>query len=112
MPSTCARTSPFASSNWRRTRSTRSRSSSARERNQTMIRLQSLAIALLLTASSAGARAEEPANAVLRPRVLGTLRLHARERRETAPMSGEFESVERDLDWQADETAIIVCDMW
>jgi nicotinamidase-related amidase len=77
-----------------------------------MIRLQSLAFVLLLTAPAAGARAEEPAEAVLRPRVPGTLRLHARERRETAPMSGEFESVERDLDWQAAETAIIVCDMW
>jgi len=27
-------------------------------------------------------------------------------------MSGEFDVVERDVDWEATETAIIVCDMW
>jgi nicotinamidase-related amidase len=48
----------------------------------------------------------------VRPVVAGSLRLHARERVETAPKSGEFRLVERDLDWKAAETAIIICDMW
>jgi nicotinamidase-related amidase len=48
----------------------------------------------------------------IRPVVAGTLRLNARRREETAPKSGEFPVVERALDWQAAETAIIICDMW
>lgn len=77
-----------------------------------MIRLQYSPFVPLVMASAGGARAEESPEALLRPRVPGTLRLHVRERRETAPMSGEFEVIERDVDWQAAETAIIVCDMW
>lgn len=48
----------------------------------------------------------------VRPRLPGVLRLHARRREETAPKSGEFKPVERDLDWQVTQTAIIICDMW
>jgi nicotinamidase-related amidase len=47
-----------------------------------------------------------------RPVVPGTLRLHLRERKETAPKSGKFEVVERETDWRVSETAIIICDMW
>jgi nicotinamidase-related amidase len=47
-----------------------------------------------------------------RPRVPGLLRLHLQERRETAPGSGQFQVVERTVDWNVAQTAIIVCDMW
>jgi nicotinamidase-related amidase len=47
-----------------------------------------------------------------RPKVPGKLRLHLRERRETTPRSGEFKVIERSIDWDVAETAIIVCDMW
>src|SRR5262245_248994 len=47
-----------------------------------------------------------------RPKVAGKLKLQVRERKETAPKSGEFKLVERTIEWQAAETAIIVCDMW
>lgn len=69
-------------------------------------------LAAWLAASAAGLRAGEAAETELRPRVPGALRLHVRERRETAPRSGTFEAVEREVDWQVAETAIVVCDMW
>lgn len=56
--------------------------------------------------------AEEPRPLPNRPRVAGTLRLHVRERKETAPKSGKFETGEREVDWRVAETAIIICDMW
>ena len=46
------------------------------------------------------------------PKVPGTLRLNVRERREEPKGSGKFKVVERTLDWEVGETAIIVCDMW
>lgn len=45
-----------------------------------------------------------------RPRVPGTLRLRVRERMENA--DGGVKSAERTVEWQAADTAIIVCDMW
>ncbi len=61
--------------------------------------------------------AEEPSDKTeaappVRPRLPGVLRLHARRREETAPKSGEFKPVERDLHWRVADTAIIICDMW
>ena len=47
-----------------------------------------------------------------RPRVPGVLRLHLRERREEPAGSGTIKIVERTVDWNVAETAIIVCDMW
>ncbi len=52
------------------------------------------------------------ANEPNRPVVPGVFRLHARLRVEQPSGSGEFQLVERTLDWQVSETAIIVCDMW
>ena len=46
------------------------------------------------------------------PKVAGTLRLNARERREERKGSGKFKVIERTLDWEVAETAIVVCDMW
>src|SRR5262249_31685718 len=46
------------------------------------------------------------------PKVPGTLRLNVRERREEPRGSRKFKLVERTLDWEVAETAIIVCDMW
>jgi nicotinamidase-related amidase len=47
-----------------------------------------------------------------RPKVPGKLRLHLRERREEPRKSGQVKVVERTVDWDVAETAIIVCDMW
>jgi nicotinamidase-related amidase len=47
-----------------------------------------------------------------RPKVPGKLRLNLRERREDPKGSGQFKIVERSVDWNVAETAIIVCDMW
>lgn len=48
-----------------------------------------------------------------RPKVPGTLRLNLRERRDE-PVAGRnnLKVLERSVEWQAAETAIIVCDMW
>lgn len=40
------------------------------------------------------------------------LNLTARHRSETEPDSGEFNVVTKDLQWEAEKTAIVVCDMW
>lgn len=47
----------------------------------------------------------------LRPAVAGTLRLNLRERK-VQPGTNQTQVVERAVDWNASETAIIVCDMW
>ena len=47
-----------------------------------------------------------------RPKVPGKLRLNLRERREEPKGSGKIKVVERTVDWDVAETAIIVCDMW
>jgi len=67
----------------------------------------SLFVCLMIVSQVVGA-----AEVAYRPKVPGSLKLHVRERRETTPKSGKFEVVERDVDWKAAETAIIVCDMW
>jgi nicotinamidase-related amidase len=45
-------------------------------------------------------------------KVPGKLRLNLREHREEPKGSGKFKVVERTVDWEVGETAIIVCDMW
>ena len=47
-----------------------------------------------------------------RPKVPGKLRPPLRERREEPAGSGKIKVVERTVDWEVSETAIIVCDMW
>jgi len=42
----------------------------------------------------------------------GDLRLVLSHKRETFPGSGEFRTSEEVVDWQAGQTALIVCDMW
>lgn len=65
-----------------------------------------MVVALCVLSCAAEGRAEE-APLALRPRVPGTLLLHARSRdRETGRV------IVRDIEWQAMETAIIICDMW
>ena len=44
-----------------------------------------------------------------RSRVPGLLRLHLRERKDD---SGKTKVIQRDVDWKAGETAVIICDMW
>ncbi len=47
-----------------------------------------------------------------RPQLTGTLQVHLRERRERPAGSGRHQAIEREVEWQAAETAIIICDMW
>lgn len=65
-----------------------------------------------LPAAGVEPAAGDAASVVNRPRVPGVLRLNLRERRESPAGSGRFEVIERQVDWQAAETAVIVCDMW
>jgi len=56
---------------------------------------------------------EAPGEAIPnRPKLPGLMRLHLRERKETAPGSKEFKVVERTVDWEVSKTAVIVVDMW
>src|ERR1044072_6576933 len=47
-----------------------------------------------------------------RPKLAGKLRLQLRERKETAPGSGKWKIVKKNIDWEVSQTAIIICDMW
>jgi nicotinamidase-related amidase len=70
-------------------------------------------VIFLLIASPAAPAVDDSAQIIPnRPKVPGVLRLHLQERRETTPKSGEFKLVERTVDWDVAETAIIICDMW
>src|SRR5262249_3766477 len=73
-----------------------------------------LAIALAAALATVFFPSAKPASSEARitnqPKVPGTLRLTARERREEP--KGRVKVVERTLDWEVKETAIIVCDMW
>ena len=77
-------------------------------------RCTAFAVALLAMAASLCEEqlfADQPA-VPNRQVVPGTLRLHLRERNETAPKSGKFDVVEREVDWRVAQTVIIICDMW
>lgn len=65
----------------------------------------------LLCFLSLPAEAQERADEVVpnRPAVPGNLRLRVRERKEEA---GKVRVVEREVEWKASATAIIICDMW
>jgi hypothetical protein len=72
-------------------------------------------VAFVLIAAIAApsfANAEDVPFSPHRIAVPGTLRLHLREQKETAPKSGKFDSRTRVADWKVAETAIIICDMW
>jgi len=59
-------------------------------------------------------QAQEPSDFKFpnRPKVPGKLRLNLRERKPVAPESKDFRQVERSVEWDVNETAIIICDMW
>src|SRR3954447_835101 len=40
------------------------------------------------------------------------LRLTGRQRKEVAPNTGRYEVVERPIEWDARQTAVIICDLW
>ncbi|MFN0052557.1 MAG: protein-signal peptide and transmembrane prediction [Planctomycetales bacterium] len=77
-----------------------------------MIRQLTTALVWMFLVPIPAFSADEPPAIPFRPAVPGTLRLRLRERQETAPKSGTFKVVERQVDWQVSETAIIICDMW
>jgi len=66
-------------------------------------------ICLTLPRVSADREEDRQAN---RPKVPGKLRLQLRERKEDPAGSGKIKVVERSVDWEVAETAIIICDMW
>jgi nicotinamidase-related amidase len=47
-----------------------------------------------------------------RPKLPGVLRLHLRERRPASPGGKQFTVVQRTVDWEAAQTAIVVIDCW
>jgi nicotinamidase-related amidase len=70
----------------------------------------------VVAASNLPAKADEkpaaaapPKDLGFRPKVPGKLKLRARSRRD---MGGKLAVVEQELEWNAAETAIIICDMW
>ena len=69
---------------------------------------------VVLCAISFLVHAQEPSDITFpnRPKVPGKLRLNARERKPIAAESKEFKVVERAVEWNVNETAIIICDMW
>jgi nicotinamidase-related amidase len=79
----------------------------------TRIALKPLALALAgaLTVPVT-AQEGEPQTIPNRPKVPGLMRLHLRERKETAPGSKQFKVVERDMEWEVSKMVIIVIDMW
>jgi nicotinamidase-related amidase len=64
----------------------------------------------LLTLLPCSLLADEPVPN--RPRVPGRLQLHLREQKEEPAGSGKFRPLERTVEWEVSETAIIICDMW
>src|SRR5262245_16737209 len=41
-----------------------------------------------------------------------TFQLHFRSQVETEPGSGRYHSLSKAAEWEADKTAVIICDMW
>src|SRR5262245_36593657 len=69
--------------------------------------MRQLIITLMCLAMSAVLRADDPAPIANRPKVAGTMLLHARSRDAQSGLP-----LVKDVEWQAAETAIIICDMW
>ncbi len=70
---------------------------------------RSVVIALsLCTALCSGDSPAPPAA----PAASSSLRFNARSRHEMAPKSGKFEIVERAVQWDPKQTALIICDLW
>lgn len=69
-----------------------------------------LVVGLTVPAVLTADKVEEPLPN--RPKVPGTLRLTQRQRVEEPAKSGRFKVVDKAVDWEVAETAIIVCDMW
>ncbi|MEX2188171.1 MAG: ThuA domain-containing protein [Pirellulales bacterium] len=69
-------------------------------------------LAVLLAPPAKNSLLAQPDETPAAKRDDGHLRLHARTRVETAKGSGRFHTIEKQLDWRANETAVVVCDMW
>jgi nicotinamidase-related amidase len=68
-----------------------------------------LAVSFLVPTASGDAPSQLVPNL---PKVPGKLRLRLHEQKEERPGSGVFKVVERAVDWDVAQTAIIVCDVW
>lgn len=67
-------------------------------------------VPIFFTAALTGEKSEP--RIANRPKVPGKLQLNLRERREDPKPGGQLKVVERTVDWNVAETAIIICDMW
>jgi nicotinamidase-related amidase len=72
--------------------------------------ISALTIAGLFVPAAGGDKDEE--RLPNRPRVPGKLFLKLRERKEAKPGSSDVKVVERTVEWEVGDTAIVVCDMW
>ncbi len=78
-----------------------------------LFRLPFLSLILLeLSLSTVSADTPEIARHANRPSVPGTLQLQVRDRHEGREGGDEVQVVERQVEWEAAKTAIIICDMW
>jgi nicotinamidase-related amidase len=76
------------------------------------MRIVAIYIAFGLALASISKADEPAAREANRPHVRGTLLLNQRSRREEPKGSGQIEIDQRAVEWQAAETAIIICDVW
>jgi hypothetical protein len=74
--------------------------------------LLGVAILALALATAPTTADKEESRTPNRPKVPGKLRLQLRERREEPGGGGKLQVLERTVDWEVSETAIIICDMW
>lgn len=78
-----------------------------------LMRIAAAVATSVLAPASISAAADDGVWQLNRPKVAGTLRLNLRERKaEPGGKGGAAKVVERQADWAASETAIVVCDMW
>lgn len=71
-----------------------------------------LALAILFAAAASSAQEKTTDTSTATSKDSGTFSLSLRARTETAPKSGRFHAVTTPAEWKANQTAVIVCDMW
>ena len=67
---------------------------------------------LLLVAEPCAAANDAAVSAADEPAKAATFTLRTRARKEPTPGCGHFDVVDETVEWKADETAVIICDMW
>src|SRR4051794_30957909 len=78
-------------------------------RNQLLCLASALLLLIPPSLDAAPPAAPTPAPAVGAEHLL---RLAGRQRKEVAPNTGRYAVVERPIEWDARQTAVIICDLW